>query len=810
MTRRPKSVRLIAGLTGMVLAVVTASLTWTEVGGVEAVPPAANPADKSSAIRYRTDGTMIGSVVRSLVLQDDDVTNYPGLFPLNFFGTKYDNICMTENGGVFPTNNAATVTDATSTINRTGCSGGGYYDISSAYSAVEAEAPFIGVLSTDHNLSRAIAVTPSWEIMNLKIVSIVGDGTTVTVTMEKSHGYTVGSEVIITGTSGFNGTVTVGSVPTSTTFTFASGTAGSESTGRTERLRVLGNLAMGGVVGDGTTVTVTTAAAHKLGTGDYITFAGTGIAAIDDKHFQVTRTGATTLTFPQPAGFDASTAVNLTADYKWFMSDGYGAIGQMYWGTTTISGRDAMVLTWYRVGMHSNANPRARFSTIQLVLIKKATGDNTVGWDFDVEFNYGTMTDDEDGYRVVSATQAEGSGASGWTADNTYPYGGYPNAEARWGIGWANYRTITDAQDYKIENCPAACTITLSTSAAHNLKPGDLVRFQDVNGAAFQARDGRTQAGTTGTTIVVKIPGYYASYTNTALTSLVAGGATTLGVSDDYEIFPNSPIGELVEQSSDSATRMTANHMNAPSVLGRYTFSMVGGVTTGFQRPAMGKFPCEGLQCLDLDDPARLIYFPSTTVPAAPFLLPSGDTPRVTPGNAVMYVGGRAIDLTIRPAPDRVLGNDVLRMSSAGDGTGAGAFEMTIGGDCPTCGVTQQSNKYVLGLEQSAGVRVGGYGFAPQSQINVFVSSTTRLIGSFKADGDGAFLGSVAVPSNLDNGNHTIQVSGFTADGVIRSVSVGVTVAKATPKGCRVVKRKGKKPVTVCPKKTTKKVVKKK
>jgi hypothetical protein len=94
--------------------------------------------------------------------------------------------------------------------------------------------------------------------------------------------------------------------------------------------------------------------------------------------------------------------------------------------------------------------------------------------------------------------------------------------------------------------------------------------------------------------------------------------------------------------------------------------------------------------------------------------------------------------------------------------------------------------------------------------VNVFVSSTTRLIGFFKADGDGAFLGSVKVPTDLPRGNHTIQVSGFTADNVIRSVSVGITVARATPKACRVVKRKGKKPVTVCPKKTTKKVVKKK
>jgi hypothetical protein len=796
-------------------SLVAASLVVLATGRVEAVPPAANPADKSSAIRYRADGTMIGSVIRSLVAQDDDNTVYPGLFPLNFFGTKYANICMTENGGVFPTNDAAiaaTVQLATETIDRTGCGGESFYDVSVAYSAVEAEDPFIAVLATDHNLSEDVAITPSWEINDLKISSIVGDGTTVTVTMAKAHGYTVGSSVTIsnvTGTGGYNGTYSVDSVPSATTFTYTSATTGAASGGSTVRPRTYGALAT--ITGDGTNVTVVTAANHNLGTGDYITFAGTGIAAVDDKHFEVTKVNNTTLTFAQPAGFAADRAglsagqvTALTAQYKWFVSDGYGAIGQMYYGTTTVSGRDAMVITWYRVAMYSSANPKSRFSTVQLLLVKKATGDDTVGWDFDVEYNYGTMTDDEDGYRVVSATVSEGSGASGWTADDTLANGGYANAEARWGIGWASYKTIIDAQNYTITNCPTQCTITLTTAAAHGLKPGDLVRFTDVNGAPFQGRDGRTQTGTTGTTIVVKVPGYYTSYTNTAVTDLVGGGATELRVSEDYEIFPNTGIGDLVEQSARSATRLTSNHMNAPTVLGRYTFGMVGGVTTGFERPAMGAPPgCRGLECIDADDPVRSILFATTTVPPVPFLLPSGDTPRVRPGEAVMYVGGEAIDLTIRPAQDRVTGRSVLRMSSAGQGsTGAGAFELTIGGDCPTCAVTQESNgNNVLGLEQSAGVRVGGYGFGPQSQINVFVSSTTRLIGFFKADGDGAFLGTVKVPTDLPRGNHTIQVSGFTADNTIRSVSLGVTVEKATPAGCRVVKRKGKKPVTVCPKK---------
>jgi hypothetical protein len=202
----------------------------------------------------------------------------------------------------------------------------------------------------------------------------------------------------------------------------------------------------------------------------------------------------------------------------------------------------------------------------------------------------------------------------------------------------------------------------------------------------------------------------------------------------------------------------------------------------------------------------------STTGPSGPvsepkpFVLPTGDTPRANPGEVVVYEGGAPVVVTSERA---TVGG--IQSVKIGGTSGSGKFEMTIGGDCPTCAVTQENDgKNVLGMEQAAAVRVGGYGFGPGSQVNVFVSSTTRLIGFFKADGDGAFLGSVKVPTDLPRGNHTIQVSGFTADNVIRSVSVGITVNRATPKACRVVRKKGKKPVTVCPKRTTKKVTKKK
>ena len=238
----------------------------------------------------------------------------------------------------------------------------------------------------------------------------------------------------------------------------------------------------------------------------------------------------------------------------------------------------------------------------------------------------------------------------------------------------------------------------------------------------------------------------------------------------------------------------------------RAKMTVTDGVNTFTYRSALGgpvRFVPRATTTTTL--PSTTIAGPTTD--PKPFVLPSGDTPRAEPGKVVVFEGGAPVVVT----SSAVTVGGVQSVKVGGTGAGGGNFEMTIGGDCPTCAVTKNNTgENILGLEQSAGVRVGGIGFAPDRQVNVFVSSTTRLLGSFKADGDGAFLGTVNVPTDLPADNHTIQLSGFTPDNVIRSVSVGLTVDKATPKSCRVVKRKGKKPVAVCPKKVTKKVAKKK
>ena len=177
--------------------------------------------------------------------------------------------------------------------------------------------------------------------------------------------------------------------------------------------------------------------------------------------------------------------------------DGFGIPTNMYQGTTTINGRDAWVLTWYRVAFYDlNADQTPPFTgsaTFQIVLIKKDTVDGTnVGYDFDIQFNYGSITIASDGYLSTDPTTE--CNPSGNIDPNSQDY-----KTCRWGVGWSNFEP---------------------------------------------------------------------------------------GTADAYELFPNTASNDLID--SNTVSGLVYNNLNAPDVLGRYTFSMVDGETRGFEEPSMG------------------------------------------------------------------------------------------------------------------------------------------------------------------------------------------------------------------------------
>lgn len=183
--------------------------------------------------------------------------------------------------------------------------------------------------------------------------------------------------------------------------------------------------------------------------------------------------------------------------------DGFGYPCSVYFdGDATIDGKDAIVVTWYRVRTHRSDAPSAASNTFQLVLIKGDGGDSTVGWDFDVEFNYGTMQDGDHGYDINSPS----NGCTGFSAD------------CRWGVGWAEWDSSTSQVTQSAELFPSTVASQLTDGGSsplvcRSLNSGVAGRysFSMESGVTvgFSLPDMSTSACPV--TVVAGVPGIYLS-----------------------------------------------------------------------------------------------------------------------------------------------------------------------------------------------------------------------------------------------------------------------------------------------------------
>lgn len=82
-----------------------------------------------------------------------------------------------------------------------------------------------------------------------------------------------------------------------------------------------------------------------------------------------------------------------------------------------------------------------------------------------------------------------------------------------------------------------------------------------------------------------------------------------------------------------------------------------------------------------------------------------------------------------------------------------------------------------LEVVQGRGLATSGRGFAPDSAVGVYLFSEPRTLGTLQTDAQGVFSGVVPVPDDVPVGVHTAQVSGYTPDGDILVVSLGIEVA---------------------------------
>lgn len=103
---------------------------------------------------------------------------------------------------------------------------------------------------------------------------------------------------------------------------------------------------------------------------------------------------------------------------------------------------------------NDDANDPLLENTFQLALIKLPTTDGvTNGFNFDLEFNYGTVTEYDDGYSAADPT----------SECDTLPEG---NPDCRWGIGIVSYSPATEPEPEATTTEPTAADPATTEPAA--------------------------------------------------------------------------------------------------------------------------------------------------------------------------------------------------------------------------------------------------------------------------------------------------------------------------------------------------------
>lgn len=168
----------------------------------------------------------------------------------------------------------------------------------------------------------------------------------------------------------------------------------------------------------------------------------------------------------------------------------------------------------------------------------------------------------------------------------------------------------------------------------------------------------------------------------------------------------------------------------------------------------------------------------SNVTPAAPSLDPitPGSNPNlpasgVPLGDSVFLVDGVLQSATVSPNS----GSNATGLNVTGTG-----FTMALkglNGSGQPLGLTPEG---ALILEDDRTAYVEGTGFKPNSDVEVYLFSTPRVLGTVRTDSSGNFSGTVAVPRDIAAGNHTLQSNGYAPNGQVRSLNLGVKVNAMT------------------------------
>ena len=127
----------------------------------------------------------------------------------------------------------------------------------------------------------------------------------------------------------------------------------------------------------------------------------------------------------------------------------------------------------------------------------------------------------------------------------------------------------------------------------------------------------------------------------------------------------------------------------------------------------------------------------------------------------VAVVGGVPVSFTLAPNSERTA------MSFTASGWSLEAQNFDAFGQSVAIGANGQ-----MQVQVDSTIKTGGTGFAPNAQVIIYIFSTPIEIGRVLTDSSGNFTGEFAVPLELELGQHTLQITGYSPDGQIQSANI--------------------------------------
>jgi phosphodiesterase/alkaline phosphatase D-like protein len=251
--------------------------------------------------------------------------------------------------------------------------------------------------------------------------------------------------------------------------------------------------------------------------------------------------------------------------------------------------------------------------------------------------------------------------------------------------------------------------------------------------------------------------------TSSAQRTATRGSATTLNFTATGGAAPR--VWSISAGTLPAGMSLSSNGVlsGTPTAAGTYTFTV----------KVTDAAPTEVTQVITLviSEPSGGGTTPPPVVPPVPPTLPV-----ITP----VQPGGIIDPLVVNVTQSGKTHSIPLVLNSSLTGLSAGELGWTLQWGMKTASgiATKLNAKGQLVIQAGQFAHTAGAGFMPNTDVHIYIFSTPQLLGILKTDAKGEFVGDLMTPLGLALGIHTLQVSGYTTDGVIRTADIAVSVEK--------------------------------